>query len=51
MSDEFQELRLAVVSDSPSRYGFVNGAARWQAINLGSYTATHTVDLTRIAHV
>ncbi len=41
MSDEFQVLRLAVVSDPPSGYGFVNGAARWQAINFGvlhSYT-------------
>ncbi len=51
MSDEFQVLRLAVVLDPPSGYGFVNGAARWQAINLGSYTATHIVELTRIAHV
>jgi hypothetical protein len=51
MSDEFQVLRLTVVLDPPFGYGFVNGAARWQAINLASYTATHTIELTRIAHV
>jgi hypothetical protein len=48
MRDEFRVLRLAVVLDPPSGYGFMNGAARWQAISLGSYTATHTVELTHL---